>query len=44
LEHQNSKEQSRSHLSVVPPLPDLKRLGPEAQRSLDALTLALRMA
>jgi hypothetical protein len=42
LDHK--KRAPKSHfLSVVPPLPDLKRLGPEAQASLDNLALALSM-
>ena len=35
---------TRSVLSVVPPLPHIDRLSPEAQRSLDKLTIALSLA
>ncbi|KAK7242150.1 hypothetical protein SO694_00013011 [Aureococcus anophagefferens] len=44
LDHKSDKKPRSNFLSVVPPLPDLQRLGPEAQKSLDNLTLALHMA
>ena len=44
LAHQAGKKAPSHFLSVVPPLPDLQRLGPEAQKSLENLTLALSMS